>query len=62
MTSFLKKFSRETTGAVTVDWVVLSAAIVGLCVSGIGKLNEGVDNLAVALSQGVETKAIKLDD
>lgn len=62
MTSFLKKFSRETSGAVTVDWVVLSAAIVGLCVSGIGKLNEGVDNLAVALSQGVETKAIKLDD
>jgi Flp pilus assembly pilin Flp len=30
MTHFLKKFGRDTDGAVTVDWVVLTAAIVTL--------------------------------
>jgi Flp pilus assembly pilin Flp len=32
MPRFLKKFIRSEHGAVTVDWVVLTAAIVGLAV------------------------------
>lgn len=30
MLSFLKRFRDERSGAVTVDWVVLTAAIVGM--------------------------------
>jgi hypothetical protein len=30
MLSFLKRFRDEQSGAVTVDWVVLTAAIVGM--------------------------------
>ena len=31
--NFLKKFSRDDAGAVTVDWVVLTAAIIGLALA-----------------------------
>ena len=30
MTHFIKNFSRDTDGAVTIDWVVLTSAIVTL--------------------------------
>ena len=30
MTNFFKRFAQDESGAVTVDWVVLTAAIVGL--------------------------------
>lgn len=33
MTSFLNKFRTDEDGAVTVDWVVLTAAVVGLAVA-----------------------------
>ncbi|MFP7673798.1 hypothetical protein ACG74X_10650 [Marivita sp. S0852] len=33
MTSFLNTFRKDEDGAVTVDWVVLTAAVVGLAVA-----------------------------
>ena len=39
----------------TVDYVVLSAAIVGLGVSGVGVVQNVASNLAVVLSEGVST-------
>jgi Flp pilus assembly pilin Flp len=36
--SRLKRFARQESGAVTVDWVVLTAAIVGLGLAVIGVL------------------------
>ena len=30
MSTFFNKFRRDETGAVTVDWVVLTAAVIGL--------------------------------
>ncbi len=62
MLPHLRTFARGEDGAVTVDWIVLCAAIVGLSISGINKLNDGVGNLAVALSQGVQSKSVKLGD
>lgn len=32
MKSFLSRFKRNESGAVTVDWVVLTAALVGLAI------------------------------
>ncbi|MEM6578606.1 MAG: hypothetical protein AAF678_08945 [Pseudomonadota bacterium] len=52
---FLSTFCREESGVVTVDYVVLSAAIVGLGLSGVGVVQSASVNLAVALSEGVST-------
>jgi Flp pilus assembly pilin Flp len=49
---FLKTFKSDESGAVTVDWVVLTAAIVGL---GIAVLT------AVSTQVGVVTDAIEAD-
>ncbi|SES13744.1 hypothetical protein SAMN04490244_10648 [Tranquillimonas rosea] len=41
-----KKFQKDEDGAVTVDWVVLTAAIVGLGIAVISSVNSGVTDLA----------------
>ncbi len=41
----IRFFSRED-GAVTVDWVVLTAACVGLLAAGYGFLRDGTTDLA----------------
>ena len=33
MLNFIKNFRRDEDGAVTVDWVVLTAAVVGLAIA-----------------------------
>ncbi|WP_167741307.1 hypothetical protein [Parasedimentitalea maritima] len=42
----LKSFIVSDEGAVTVDWVVLTAAIVGLCVIIAGAMQDGALGLA----------------
>ena len=39
MIKFIKKFRSEEEGAVTVDWVVLTAAVVGLGVAGVATVS-----------------------
>ena len=46
MLNFFKKFSQDDAGAVTVDWVVLTAAIVGLGVVILGTVGDGVNTVA----------------
>ncbi|SIN80150.1 Flp family type IVb pilin [Vannielia litorea] len=41
MIKFLSRFSRDDSGAVTVDWVVLTAAIVGLGIAVIAMIAQG---------------------
>ena len=43
MKQFLK-FINEESGAVTVDWVVLTAAIVGIAIAVITLISEGVED------------------
>jgi Flp pilus assembly pilin Flp len=50
MNKFIKNFLNEEDGAVTVDWVVLTAAVVGLGVAGVAAVKGGVDNLASSIS------------
>lgn len=57
-----KKFLSKDDGAVTVDWVVLTAAITGLGLTGIGAVQEGVDNLARAVETGVSTAPVSSGD
>ncbi|PSK87072.1 hypothetical protein CLV79_103119 [Limimaricola soesokkakensis] len=50
MLNFFKKFSRDEAGAVTVDWVVLTAAIVGLGVAIMTQVTTGAKTLAGDIS------------
>ena len=46
MINFIKNFHADEDGAVTVDWVVLTAAVVGLGIAGVAAVKGGVDGLA----------------
>ncbi|MEM6481428.1 MAG: hypothetical protein AAF922_14310 [Pseudomonadota bacterium] len=56
--SFFSRFIRDESGAITVDYVVLSAAVTYLGISGVGALQDATNNFAVALSGGVSAPAI----
>ena len=49
MMNLLNKFRRDEDGAVTVDWVVLTAAIVGLGIAILATVSGGVGDLAGAI-------------
>lgn len=51
--ALLKGFKNDESGAVTVDWVVLTAAIVGLSVAVIASLNNGTTNLSSNMSNAI---------
>jgi Flp pilus assembly pilin Flp len=42
----IKTFAKSESGAVTVDWVVLTAAIVGLGLAVMAVVSGGVEDLA----------------
>ena len=46
MLNFIKNFSNDESGAVTVDWVVLTAAIIGLGVAVMTSVGAGATDLA----------------
>ncbi|WP_375175270.1 hypothetical protein [Pseudooceanicola sp.] len=45
MINFFKNFRKDELGAVTVDWVVLTAAVVGLGVAAYGSIKTGTTTL-----------------
>lgn len=45
----IKNFAADESGAVTVDWVVLTAAIVGLGIAVIASVRTGTSDLAEAI-------------
>jgi Flp pilus assembly pilin Flp len=45
MTTLIKNFAKSESGAVTVDWVVLTAALVGLGLAVMAVVSSGVENL-----------------
>lgn len=60
MTGFrlLRRFGSDETGAVTVDWVVLTAALVGLGVAVLGTVKTGTEGLATKISTGLGSVAV----
>ncbi|MDU8927328.1 hypothetical protein RXV86_08020 [Alisedimentitalea sp. MJ-SS2] len=46
MERFFERFVSEDKGAVTVDWVVLCAGVVGLTAAVYSTLNDGTTNVA----------------
>ena len=58
MVSFLSTFLKDDSGAVTVDWVVLTAAIVGLGVSVITVIGKSATDRSEGLGAHLETRLI----
>ena len=49
----MKRFARDEDGAVTVDWVVLTAAIVGLAVVAFNSIETSPSNLATGIAADI---------
>ncbi|MEM5521954.1 hypothetical protein [Sulfitobacter sp. AS59] len=45
MMKLIKNFKNDESGAVTVDWVVLTAAVVGLAVAAYSSIESGASTL-----------------
>ncbi len=48
--NFVRKFRNDEDGAVTVDWVVLTAAIVGLGIAVIMAVGPGINTAATDIA------------
>ncbi|WP_114967131.1 hypothetical protein [Alkalilacustris brevis] len=57
----IKKFRHDESGAVTVDWVVLTAAIVGLGIAVVVAVGPGLKDLADNISDTVGGATITTD-
>ncbi|MDI3336543.1 hypothetical protein QKW60_09010 [Defluviimonas aestuarii] len=54
----LKKFHNEEDGAVTVDWVVLTAAVVGLGVAALAAVKKGTGKLTGEINSYLSKQTI----
>ncbi len=54
----LFNFLKNEDGAVTVDWVVLTAAIVGLAIAVLASVSGGVTSLSDKISSNLENQEI----
>ena len=53
-----KKFHNEEEGAVTVDWVVLTAAVVGLGVAALAAVKTGTGSLSTKINNYLASQTI----
>ena len=58
LTDLIRTFVGDEAGAVTVDWVVLTAAIVGLGIAVIGTLSSGVGGLGGGIERSLSSATI----
>lgn len=58
MTKLLKTFLADESGAVTVDWVVLTAAIVGLGLAVITSVRTGVQSLGTDIQTSLTSASV----
>ena len=54
--NIFKSFKNDESGAVTVDWVVLTAAIVGLGIVVMGTVGDGINGLGVDVAADLTTR------
>jgi Flp pilus assembly pilin Flp len=52
--NIFKSFKNDESGAVTVDWVVLTAAIVGLGMVVMTTVGDGIEGLGTAIVSDLE--------
>ncbi len=54
-----KNFKNDESGAVTVDWVVLTAAVVGLGIAVLAAVSSGVQNLSGDINTQLSAQGTK---
>ncbi|WP_298431171.1 pilus assembly protein [uncultured Jannaschia sp.] len=57
--SSLSTFARAEEGAVTVDWVVLTAALVGLGLAVLGVVSSGVQDISSDLDTQLQATSVE---
>jgi len=57
-TNLIKTFAADESGAVTVDWVVLTAAIVGLGLAVVTSVRTGVSSLGTNISTSLSSASV----
>jgi Flp pilus assembly pilin Flp len=55
MTALIKNFAKSESGAVTVDWVVLTAALVGLGLAVMAVVGTGINDLSGEIQASLGT-------
>ena len=58
LANLFARFARDEDGAVTVDWVVLTAAIVGLGIVVLGSVTTGVTDLSSDIETNLTNQTI----
>ena len=58
----IKTFAADESGAVTVDWVVLTAAIVGLGIAVVASVRGGTDSVAEQIQESLEAGTLDAVD
>ena len=53
-----QNFKRDEDGAITVDWVVLTAAVVGLSIAVLASVTGGTTSLAGKISSNLSAQTI----
>ena len=56
------QFLEEEEGAATVDWVVLTAAVVGLGTVAVDTVQDGIEALASDIATAISTKVVDNGD
>lgn len=56
--TLIENFRNDESGAVTVDWVVLTAAIVGLGIAVVASVSTGVETVATAIEDSLDSATI----
>jgi Flp pilus assembly pilin Flp len=56
--NMIKSFRNDESGAVTVDWVVLTAAIVGLGIAVLTSVSGGVGNMSSDIANGLSSQNV----
>ncbi len=59
MLNLIKNFAKDESGAVTVDWVVLTAAIVGLGIVIINSVGTNTAELAREIGDSVKAQSVQ---
>lgn len=54
----IRSFLKNEDGAVTVDWVVLTAAIVGLSVAGVASITNGINTVGTNVESALNNTTV----
>jgi len=59
--NLINEFCTDESGAVTVDWVVLTAAIVGLGIAVVATVGTGIGNMGDTIEEALSGATMKED-